>query len=79
MEPIKVNGWKAELDPEKDNSCVVSFRIDNVKGAKFFVPAFNAAASSFLMRSGFDRSGLIMDMLPVASHLYTALKESRDK
>lgn len=79
MEPISMNGWKAELDPQKDNSCVVSFRFDNVKGARFFVPAFNAAAESFFTRSGFDRSELIMSMLPIAGHLYTALKDSRDK
>lgn len=79
MEPISVNDWKAELDPQKDNSCVVSFRIDNVKGAKFFVPAFNAAASTFLVRSGFDKSELIMGMLPVAGSLYSMLKDSRDK
>lgn len=76
---LKIHDWNAELDEEQEGSCVISFRLSNVIGVKYFVAGFNAVKAAIGDSTGFNGVGLAAYFVNAAASLYSLLKASKGK
>lgn len=83
MKNIKIHSWKAEEAlpiPEKgeENACVVSFRLANVKGLKYFLTAFKLLSSAGEIVN-FNGCSLLASAGGFFATIYGLLKDCKNK
>ena len=83
MKNIKIHSWKAEETepiPERGevNACVVSFRLANVKGLKYFLTAFKLLSSAGEIVN-FNGCSLLASAGGFFASIYGLLKDCKNK